>query len=181
MEPWGPLIGVVIGGLLAAGSAIGSQIAIHVLALRREQRSRRREDLMKAVTLLSADRNWVIRYRGVMCYGAGTVDDPEPWHELRGHLLLFLPEVSGRTFDNYFSARSDALDVFADTRAARVQMMKDRQLHSIGEALIDSELQEKTNNVSAGYIGAYLDLQQNLAQLAAAAHGTTRPKIRRGV
>jgi hypothetical protein len=113
-------IPVVIGGLLAIGGGVVTQLFTNHLAVSREEHNYRRERLEALVKALFANDQWLENRRTTLVFRNQDYDNPSPLDEVRMLMALHFPEL-GAEVVAVTQAQMPLLDIVAKQKIARLQ------------------------------------------------------------
>jgi hypothetical protein len=116
-------IPVVIGGLLAVGGGVVTQLVTNHLTITREEHNYRRERLEALVKALFANDQWLENRRTMLLFRNQDYDNPSSLDEVRMLMALHFPEL-GEEVVAVTQAQKPLLDFVYKQKIARLQDAK---------------------------------------------------------
>lgn len=116
-------IPVVIGGLLAVGGGVVTQLVTNHLTITREEHNYRRERLEALVKALFANDQWLENRHTMLLFRNQDYDNPSPLDEVRMLMALHFPEL-GEEVVAVTQAQKPLLDFVYKQKIAQLQDTK---------------------------------------------------------
>ena len=114
---------VVVGGLLAIGGSVVTQLVTNYLTVSREEDKYRRERLEGLVKALYANDQWLENRRTMLLFRNQDYDNPSPLDEVQMLMALHFPEL-GEEVVAVTRAQKPLLDFVDKQKIARLQDAK---------------------------------------------------------
>ena len=123
LEELSKQIPVLVGGLLAIAGGVGSQVAVHVLTVRRESSKNKRERLECLVKAVYAHAQWLDEKKTQMIFRNEDHDAPAPLDEARMLQALYFPQLG----PELAAVQQATLPMISFIHEQRLKRMKDQK------------------------------------------------------